>query len=68
MIVDTEEYAEMTGLKPGSVRMAISRAKGNALLAGLVGVIDAKKMGNSWVFMIDAKVIEDNRKKDLEDS
>ena len=63
MIVDTREYANMLNTTAGIIRMKISRANGDPLRAGLPGIMDVKKKGNGWIFIVDAKIIKEYLKK-----
>lgn len=68
MILDTQEYADVLGIDAAAVRMRISRAKGEAAAAGLIGLLAARKKGNGWIFIVDAKIIEKETGKKLPSS
>jgi hypothetical protein len=57
MIVDIKEYAQMLGVVPGAIRKRMNAARNDkkTYMSVLPGVMDAKKMGNSWVFTLNPK-------------
>lgn len=56
-MIDIQEYSALVGIEPGTIRKRICMAKKSKLniINVLPGVIEAKKFGSSWAFVVDKR-------------
>lgn len=56
-MIDITEYSALVGIEPGTIRKRICVAKKHNvnIITVLPGVIEAKKFGSSWAFVVDKR-------------